>query len=143
MELQKVSEAISLGLTVPTIILSLAVVRAWGPRVWFAIQQGKMSEAQWLILGVSISFVGAFLDNLYWSIPWTLHYISSVHAEFWFLLGVHFNVFFRQSVGVLAALCHLRSFYAGRSGYKSLAFLLMAAHIGGVAYVVILRHWFK
>jgi hypothetical protein len=77
MEIQKISEAVSLGLTVPTIILSLAVVRAWGPRVWFAVQQGKMSEAQWLILGVSISFVGAFLDNLYWSIPWTLHYISS------------------------------------------------------------------
>ena len=142
MELQKVSEAVSLGLTIPTIILSLAVVRAWGPSVWFAIQKGKMSEAQWLILGVSISFVGAFLDNLYWSIPWTLHYVSSTHAEFWFLLGVHFNVFFRQSVGILAALCHLKSFYSGRNGYKSLAFLLMLAHIGGVAYVVILRHWF-
>lgn len=143
MELQKVSEALSLGLTVPTIILSLAVVRAWGPRVWFAIRHGQMTEAQWLILGVSISFVGAFLDNLYWSIPWTLHYINSTYAEFWFLLGVHFNVFFRQSVGILAALCHLKSFYAGRNGYKSLAFLLMLAHIGGVAYVVILRHWFS
>jgi len=143
MEIQKISEAVSLGLTVPTIILSLAVVRAWGPRVWFAIQQGKMSEAHWLILGVSISFVGAFLDNMYWSIPWTLHYISSPHAEFWFLLGVHFNVFFRQSVGVLAALCHLKSFYAGRNGYKSLSFLLLMAHLCGVAYVLILRHWIK
>jgi len=30
MEIQKISEAASLGLTVPTIILALAVVRAWG-----------------------------------------------------------------------------------------------------------------
>jgi len=138
MEIQKVSEAISLGLTVPTIILSLAVVRAWGPRVWFAIRHGQMTEAQWLILGVSISFVGAFMDNLYWAIPWTLHFISSEHADFFFMLGVHFNIFFRQSTGILAALCHLKSFYAGRRGYRSLSFLLLAAHIAGVAYVVIM-----
>jgi hypothetical protein len=138
MEIQKVSEAISLGLTVPTIILSLAVVRAWGPRVWFAIRHGQMTEAQWLILGVSISFVGAFMDNLYWAIPWTLHFISSEHADFFFMLGVHFNIFFRQSTGILAALCHLKSFYAGRRGYRSLSFLLLAAHIVGVAYVVIM-----
>ena len=138
MEIQKVSEAISLGLTVPTIILSLAVVRAWGPRVWFAIRHGQMTDAQWLILGVSISFVGAFMDNLYWAIPWTLHFISSEHADFFFMLGVHFNIFFRQSTGILAALCHLRSFYAGRRGYRSLSFLLLAAHIVGVAYVVIM-----
>ena len=143
MEIQKVSEAISLGLTVPTIILSLAVVRAWGPRVWFAIRQGQMTEAQWLILGVSISFVGAFMDNLYWSIPWTLHFISSEHAEYFFMLGIHFNIFFRQSTGILAALCHLRSFYAGRSGYRSLSFLLLLANIAGVAYILIMHHFFK
>lgn len=140
MEIQKVSEAISLGLTVPTIILSLAVVRAWGPRVWFAIRHGQMTEAQWLILGVSISFVGAFMDNLYWAIPWSLHFIGSEHADFFFMLGVHFNIFFRQSTGILAALCHLKSFYAGRRGYRSLSFLLLAAHIAGVAYVVILKN---
>lgn len=138
MEIQKVSEAISLGLTVPTIILSLAVVRAWGPRVWFAIRQGQMTEAQWLILGVSISFVGAFMDNLYWAIPWSLHFIGNEHADFFFMLGVHFNIFFRQSTGILAALCHLKSFYAGRRGYRSLSFLLLAAHIAGVAYIVIM-----
>lgn len=139
MEIQKVSEAISLGLTVPTIILSLAVVRAWGPRVWFAMRHGQMTEAQWLILGVSISFVGAFMDNLYWAIPWTLHFIGSEHADSFFMLGVHFNIFFRQSTGILAALCHLKSFYAGRRGYRSLSFLLLAAHIAGVAYVVIMK----
>ena len=143
MEIQKVSEAISLGLTVPTIILSLAVVRAWGPRVWFAIRQGQMTEAQWLILGVSISFVGAFMDNLYWSIPWTLHFISSEHAEYFFMLGIHFNIFFRQSTGILAALCHLRSFYAGRSGYRSLSFLLLLANIAGVAYILIMHNLFR
>ena len=143
MEIQKVSEAISLGLTVPTIILSLAVVRAWGPRVWFAIRQGQMSEAQWLILGVSISFVGAFLDNLYWSIPWTLHYINSTHAEYFFLLGVHFNMFFRQSTGILAALCHLKSFYAGRRGYRSLSFLLLLAHLAGLGYILAMSHFSK
>lgn len=143
MEIQKVSEAISLGLTIPTIILSLAVVRAWGPRVWFAIRHGQMTEAQWLILGVSISFIGAFMDNLYWAIPWTLHYISSEYANYWFLLGVHFNVFFRQSVGILAALCHLKSFYAGRRGYRSLSFLLLLANIAGVAYILIMYHFFK
>ena len=138
MEIQKVSEAISLGLTVPTIILSLAVVRAWGPRVWYAMRHGQMTEAQWLILGVSISFVGAFMDNLYWAIPWTLHFISNEHADSFFMLGVHFNIFFRQSTGILAALCHLKSFYAGRRGYRSLSFLLLAAHIAGVAYIVIM-----
>jgi hypothetical protein len=99
-----------------------------------------MTEAQWLILGVSISFVGAFMDNLYWAIPWTLHFIGSAHADFFFMLGVHFNIFFRQSTGILAALCHLKSFYAGRRGYRSLSFMLLAAHIVGVAYVVILRN---
>jgi len=139
MEIQKVSEAISLGLTVPTIILSLAVVRAWGPRVWFAIRHGQMTEAQWLILGVSISFVGAFMDNLYWAIPWTLHYIGSEHATSWFLRGVHFNIFFRQSTGILAALCHLKSFYAGRHGFRSLPFLLLAAHLCGLVYILLLH----
>ena len=143
MEIQRVSEAISLGLTIPTIILSLAVVRAWGPRVWFAIRHGQMTEAQWLILGVSISFVGAFMDNLYWSIPWTLHFIDSEQADTFFLMGVHFNIFFRQSTGILAALCHLRSFYAGRSGYRSLSFLLLLSHLAGVAYILIMHQFFK
>jgi len=121
----------------------LAVVRAWGPRVWFAIRHGQMTEAQWLILGVSISFVGAFMDNLYWAIPWTLHYINSTHAEYFFLLGVHFNMFFRQSTGILAALCHLRSFYAGRRGYRSLSFLLLLAHLAGLTYILAMSHFFK
>ena len=102
-----------------------------------------MSEAQWLILGVSISFVGAFFDNLYWAIPWTLHYINSTHAEYFFLLGVHFNMFFRQSTGILAALCHLRSFYAGRRGYRSLSFLLLLAHLAGLTYILAMSHFFK
>ena len=97
-----------------------------------------MTEAQWLILGVSISFVGAFMDNLYWAIPWSLHFIGNENADSFFMLGVHFNIFFRQSTGILAALCHLKSFYAGRQGYRSLSFLLLAAHIAGVAYVVIM-----
>ena len=143
MEIQKISEAASLGLTVPTIILALAVVRAWGPRVFASIRQGRMTEAQWLILGVSISFVGAFLDNLYWAIPWSLHYINSPLAEKYFLWGVHGNIFFRQLAGVLAATCHLKGFYAGRNGYNSLSFLLLLAHMAGVAYVMLLGFFFK
>lgn len=132
------TEAISLALTVPAIILALAVVKIWLPRVFEARRRNEMGEVQWLILGVSISFIGASLDNAYWAIPWSLQFMGKPQAEFWFSFGSVPNIFFRQIAGIIAACCHMRSFYASRKGYKSLEFFLLVTHVMGIFFVLAL-----
>ena len=106
------AEAISLILTIPTVILALGVVRKWWPAFVEALKQRKekgLTANQWFVVGVTISFIGNGLDNIFWAIPWTSSYLEGANTDALWNVGVYFNIFFRQTCGILAALCHLKA----------------------------------
>lgn len=105
-----ISELISLIGSVPAILFAIFVVIKWAPSAFESLRSKKeLTQVDWLILGVCISFIGQAFDNLYWGIVWTLHYLGFPQSETWIYLGPTFNIFFRQACGIIAAYCHIRS----------------------------------
>ena len=107
--MQDMGELISLGLTVPTVIMAAAVVYIWGPVAWASLRRNGMDARAWFIVGVAFGFAGETMDNLYWSAPWTAAFLD--HPSFPALTeaGVFPNIIFRQGLGCFAAYCHLRA----------------------------------
>ena len=106
---QQLAEAVSLAMTVPTVIMAAFVVSRWGAAMRQAITRRPMTEDAWLIAGVVISFAGSVLDNIYWSLPWGASYLGLDCAPRLHFCGVYFNIFTRQGAGIVAAYCHLRA----------------------------------
>lgn len=123
------AELISLTLTLPTIVTGVAVIILWGRPAVDAIRDGKLSSQGWFVVGVSAGFLGAVLDNLYWSIPWTASYFGSPHTQSLMSSGVYFNIFTRQLSGTFAAYCHLRA----AEGHESL-------RVGGANRIIAWSH---
>jgi hypothetical protein len=137
--LQDYAELVSLGMTIPTVVLAIAVVHLWLPSAKEAWKQESKSGHDWFIMGVVAGFCGSALDNIYWFLPWTAAFLD--HAAFVDLtnLGVFFNIFFRQGLGIVAAFCHLRA--AELSVWPKLKFLnsvLVSSYLLGIAYAIIL-----
>ena len=110
MDAQEIAEFTSLTLTVPTIVLAIGVIYMWGPAAWRAIKaRDRNSSHGWFIIGVVVGFLGGLLDNAFWSVPWTASYFGAENVNELMSLGVYFNIFFRQSAGIVAAYCHLRA----------------------------------
>lgn len=126
----EVAELISLAMTLPTIILAVAVVVVWSPAALRAVTKpAKEREGEdWFIVGVVAGFVGGTMDNLYWALPWTATFLESPLGWKLTMTGVFFNIFFRQGLGIVAAYCHLRAY--GASGHSK-ARLLLAVLLGG------------
>lgn len=108
-DLTKFAEAVSLAMTIPTVMLGLGVVYLWGGAAIKSLKDKTLDSHGWFILGVVVSFVGSVLDNLYWAIPWTSSFIGSDNTSFLMSIGVYFNIFFRQGAGIFAAYCHLKA----------------------------------
>lgn len=104
------AELISLGLTVPLVVLALNVVRIYGVnalKTAVAISKKRsISSVEWLVLGIVVSFIGAIFDNLYWGAAWTAEYLDLEAKRALFSFGVYANIPFRQIAGMLAAYCH-------------------------------------
>lgn len=133
-ELQHVAELISLGMTIPTLVLSGAVVYFWSPSLKIPV-----TANDWFITGVVFGFTGAFLDNTYWFIPWTASFLDlDIKADL-VNAGVYFNIFFRQGLGVFAAYCHLKAAELHETNkMKFLNATLFTSSLVGVLYAVIM-----
>lgn len=120
----EVAELISLGLTSPTLISAAVVVVIWWKPAIRSLKSKKRDGKQWLILGVAISFVGGFLDNLWWGSAWGHFFLEMEQAKWWFDHGVVSNIPFRQLAGISAGYCHIRSaMVSDHSSNPSLRFL--------------------
>ena len=109
MMLQKLAELCSLSQTIPTVVSGAVVVKVWGPPAWVAVRSGQLSAEGWFVLGVASGFIGAVLDNLYWSLPWTASFLELESTDALMANGVYFNIVSRQSLGTFAAYCHLKA----------------------------------
>jgi len=130
--LQHVAELISLGMTMPTLVLSASVVYFWG-----ASLKSPRSANEWFITGVVFGFLGSFLDNTYWLFPWTASFFEMEEKEALVNAGVYFNIFFRQGLGIFAAYCHLKAAELHENNrFKFLNKTLVFSSLAGVFYAL-------
>ena len=100
------------GLTIVTIFLAVAVMLKWRLAAEeAAFKKTQLTSVQWLIIGIWVAFLGQTVDNLYWLIAWTSHHFSNhgTLTTWLFDNGIFFNIPFRQTLGIIAAYCHLKS----------------------------------
>lgn len=139
----ELGEMISLVLTWPTIVAGIGVILHWGPKAWEAyhIPAPYRTDVQWLILGVSVGFLGGVLDNTYWGVAWTAEFMEWKSAEKLFATGAMANIPFRQGAGTYAAYCHMRSYYlANQNSNKKLLSMILLSLVAGFAYVAIISY---
>lgn len=132
------AEMISLFLTFPTIILAMGVVYIWGKEAIKIFGRGPANPMEWLIAGVVIAFVGSVFDNAYWGIVWTIDYYSGDIHEGLARFGVFMNVIFRQTCGILAAYCHLKSYTELKKDSILNKKLFLSSSLVGLVYVTLL-----
>lgn len=126
----------SLVLTPATIILSLAVVIVWLDSAKRALFSREKNSVQWLILGVSIGFVGSIVDNAYWGVAWTADFLGHSSRDQLFKNGVYSNAPFRQLCTIAAAACHVK---AGVDSHNIFfKFVVISAGLSGVFVAVAL-----
>tara|TARA_R110000851_G_scaffold241359_3_gene393977 strand:- start:492 stop:941 length:450 start_codon:yes stop_codon:yes gene_type:complete len=125
-DIQKAAELISLSMTVPTVVLGIAVMHRWGPAALVALKENTLDSHGWFILGVVSSFLGSAFDNLYWSIAWTSSFYDGEYTNTLVSKGVYFNIVFRQGTGIFSAYCHLKAADMALSGSNKVANKLLA-----------------
>lgn len=141
---QELAEVTSLALTVPTVVLGVAVVVIWGPHAWRAIRAGMTRGDEWLVLGVVLGFVGAVGDNLYWGAAWGSKLLGLEGADSLFAHGVYANIPLRQGLGVAAAFCHIKAGQENMPKLRRVLNLLILssyaiAALGIVLYLALMR----
>lgn len=138
--IQKAAELISNGMTVSTIILSSVVIYLWRKSAQdLFVSRKKFTSDNWFIVGVFLGFVAQFFDNLYWLLPWTAKYLGLEEADSLVEFGVFINIPIRQTLGSIAAYCHIRAAlqYHDHASNDANKILFCAASIG-LAYSVAL-----
>ena len=135
-----------MGLTVPTVVLAVAVVTVWSPAALRAIKRPGTERRgeDWFIVGVVAGFIGATLDNIYWAFPWTATFLESPLGWKLTSAGVFFNVFFRQGLGIVAGYCHLKAYAVDHTPKRrALAILLGGSSLLGGCYssALLLLKW--
>lgn len=138
MTIQQVVELISLAMTWPTILLGAAVVAIYSK----ALFKRPETATDWLLLGICAGFIGQCLDNFYWNWPWTFSFLSHPWKGVFMDAGVWFNIFFRQSMGIIAAACHLKAANLSESTrnaalWRIVGFGFLAGVVYGLAIMVL------
>jgi len=102
---------LSIALVPLTIVASAAVVYIFRTPFIRALSHKDKTAVQWMIIGITINFIGAIFDNLWWLIAWSFHYVDPVSPAkvFFFDNGSYSNVIARQICGIIGAMCHIFS----------------------------------
>jgi hypothetical protein len=97
---------INLILTVITVLTSVMVVVLWWPQ---AKSWRLLAPSDLLVVGITIAFLGAVGDNLFWGITWysRLHHWPT--ESWWFDCGPYSNFVFRHVMKIAAAYCHIEA----------------------------------
>ena len=105
------STVVSLFLTPWTLLMGLLVIYHWGPACIHAIKNKKMDSNNWLILGITIGFIGSVIDNTYWAYFWQLDLNGNDFSKVIQKYGIIINVVFKQCAGIISGMCHVMSAY--------------------------------
>ena len=107
--IQDLMTLISLGLTIPAVIICMGVIKLWHHQYVNYCTTKNRTPSLFLIAGVYISFCGSLVDNTWWGVAWTLDYLSHPYTDWWFENGVYSNVFFRQTALIYAGILHIHA----------------------------------
>ena len=131
------ADYVSLVVTVPTILLAIAVVVHFRE----ALTQMPKKAQEWLVFGVVVSFMGQVLDNTYWGFVWTGDFLAWDGTGKWIQRGPLFNIFSRQLCGIAAAACHIRAAWlwgaASREWVRVVYLLASAAMFAWGVFLII------
>jgi len=109
-------KSLSIAASVPAIFLSFHVVRHWAPEAKRAFVE-RRDAADWLVLGVTSSFLGIMLNMLYWTVWWLAHFGEGMELQSWMVEnGSYFNLATRQLLVIVAAWCHLKAYHIHARG---------------------------
>lgn len=112
MGMTETAEMVSLILTIPTIMLAVLVIMSYGKRAMLAVRHllhrdQSLTETDFLVMGITVSFVGATFDNAYWGFAWLSEFLGWPQRDALFAGGVFSNIPARQVAGIVAAVLHL------------------------------------
>lgn len=132
---------LSLGLTVPFILGSGLVIYIWYRLALSVIKKPKkeLTDREWMMMGVFLSFLAAFMDNCYWQIAWSSKYLGLSITDSLMHFGIVPNLPFRQILGLMAVYCHVKSaILYSKTTHKAFTTFWMCAFGLGVVYVTVL-----
>lgn len=124
----------SMGLTLTTVVGCLGVIYMWWGAAWKAWKTSHRTELHYFIMGVSIGFFGALVDNVYWGFAWFAEFINHPYRDSLFDYGVYSNLFFRQLCTILAAAFHIQA--AVESTSRTFRIIVVGGWVLGVAAMV-------
>lgn len=110
--LAKFAEGLSIFLTSPTIWLGIGILHLWGPSALRTLHKNSDNRdaSEWLILGITVAFLGSVFDNGYWGIVWSASFSGSDKFGGLMTYGPLVNVVVRQAAGIYAAHCHIMAY---------------------------------
>lgn len=142
-EILENSEFVSLVLTIPAVLFAFLVLFLWGKEAWksFRTPKKEKTSIQWLILGIFLGFAGYILDSIYWFHVWTMIHLDMPLWKIPQMLGAVSNIFFRQTLGMVSAYCHIQSYIKTSPNHKFMEnYTWGISIILGFSYAVLLYY---
>lgn len=137
--IHELTNLMSLGLTIPTITLAIAVVYMWVPAAKDNLLKSTKDPEDWFIVGVCAGFLGASIHGLYWFTYWLLDYFSISYTTTLREYGPIMNIISRQGLGMFAAYCHIRAaILTKKRNTRVINHLLVTSHLTGFIFVLLL-----
>jgi len=111
---------LGLAWTWPLLTMSLLVLFLYGGEAWDAYWRSPQFRlfANWLALGITLAYLGESLDDIYWSLTWSLHYLGSPLGAELINFGPIPNLPFRDVLGAFGVYCHVRAVFVAGDRYS-------------------------
>lgn len=106
-----VTRTLTVSLSIPALVLCCMVLVRWFPEAFRSVRE-RRDAADWLVLGVAISFLGIVINIGSWSSYW-LMWLLDVDPEVyrsWGRNSAIVNLMTRQVAVIAAAYCHLKAY---------------------------------
>lgn len=99
---------LSVSLTPMTMLVGAGVLILWVPSALKAVKISFKTEADWLMIGVVISFSSIILESFYWGVHLAAEFLS---INLWLDMVAHggfVNTIVGQGAAIAAGLCHIK-----------------------------------
>lgn len=138
--MKQLADILTVALSLPAVLMCLMVIRHWLPQARRALRD-RRDAADWLILGVTISFAGVAANMAWWAAFWLSRVTGHASQQLFLDAGSSVNLFSRQGAVLAAAYCHLKAyqtFRASQGGIRAETLLLLGLAASGIAFTAIL-----
>lgn len=137
--MKQLADILTVALSLPAIIMCLAVIRHWLPQARRALRE-RRDAADWLILGVTVSFAGVTVNMAWWAAYWLTRVKNLYVQDFLLEWGSIVNLFTRQGAVLAASYLHLKAYQEFRAhpgGIRPETLLLLGLAASALAFTVI------